>query len=513
MNPPRAYSLLLSLLLSISTHTFAEYEPPEILIKFSTEEFGNAFPFCNVGDQNDDGYEDLMFKEGGDSRRVLVFYGSTDMDTVPDLTFPKPLAGESYGSRMTYFGKLSDQHEGCFGWNRSIEGELSPMEICFGKMELDSVIDISFVTDTLIYGVGLGRMTNVYDLNDDGYNDIVVRRRTIYQESLAILLGGEDFDMEIDWEYVGNATDVPRISGGYDINADGYQDVLVKTTDYTLFLGGEEISEEPYLHYTTTPYPDSEEHSLKRFDDSFTLVQDMNGDGYDDWVHHWYRIDRDEDGMMLFFGSDEPDLEPDLMLEGHYIWDDHDAEVYGGDFNGDGYGDIVSSSLQRQHDSSQMNFFFGSAEMNGDADLTFDGWEYYELFDFGKPIGAIGDYNGDGSDDIPVVVGGEYQLVILSGWKNASVKADPLPTEYDLSLSAYPNPFNSSIDLTFTLKTSSQATLTIFDTNGRLLETLFAGKLSAGHHRQSWRADRSGVYFVRLESGGDQAFRKIVVLK
>ncbi len=86
--------------------------------------------------------------------------------------------------------------------------------------------------------------------------------------------------------------------------------------------------------------------------------------------------------------------------------------------------------------------------------------------------------------------------------------------------SNYPNPFNPSTTIDFSLAETGTAALTIVDTAGRRLRVLASGKLSAGHHSLVWdgRDERgrllpSGVYLYRLEMGGQRLTRKMLLLK
>ncbi|MDM7916957.1 MAG: FlgD immunoglobulin-like domain containing protein [Candidatus Eisenbacteria bacterium] len=73
--------------------------------------------------------------------------------------------------------------------------------------------------------------------------------------------------------------------------------------------------------------------------------------------------------------------------------------------------------------------------------------------------------------------------------------------------------------MAFSLEEADEATLRIYDVQGRLVKTLVDGTLDAGSHEALWNgrndagADAgSGVYFCRLQSGGRTAVRKLVRL-
>ncbi len=81
--------------------------------------------------------------------------------------------------------------------------------------------------------------------------------------------------------------------------------------------------------------------------------------------------------------------------------------------------------------------------------------------------------------------------------------------------SNYPNPFNERTAIPFSLAKDGWAELSIFDLRGRLVETLISAPLTAGEHTAWWSARHrpSGIYIVRLRSGGASVVRKIVVQK
>lgn len=87
----------------------------------------------------------------------------------------------------------------------------------------------------------------------------------------------------------------------------------------------------------------------------------------------------------------------------------------------------------------------------------------------------------------------------------------------------YPNPFNASTVIGYTV-TSSQAyervELAIYDVQGRRIRHLFSQKLPAGRYTIQWDGSldaggqaASGVYFLRLQIGDQQATRPITLVR
>lgn len=77
-----------------------------------------------------------------------------------------------------------------------------------------------------------------------------------------------------------------------------------------------------------------------------------------------------------------------------------------------------------------------------------------------------------------------------------------------------PNPFNSLTTIVFGLEKSGHTQVTIWDLQGREIVRLVDDYLPAGRHEVVWNASRmaAGIYFVRLESSGRRAIRKMVLL-
>jgi len=82
---------------------------------------------------------------------------------------------------------------------------------------------------------------------------------------------------------------------------------------------------------------------------------------------------------------------------------------------------------------------------------------------------------------------------------------------------AYPNPFNSSVAIGFTLQSASDVRLNVLDINGREVALLTNGRVNAGSHSVTLNANdfglSGGVYFIRLTANGAMQTQKVVYLK
>ena len=93
------------------------------------------------------------------------------------------------------------------------------------------------------------------------------------------------------------------------------------------------------------------------------------------------------------------------------------------------------------------------------------------------------------------------------------------PSEFILHHN-YPNPFNQTTKIEFSLARSGFVSLIVYDLQGRKVKTLVAEDLSWGHKSVVWDAKdntgnevASGVYFCRLRAGHFSEAKKLVLLK
>ena len=87
-------------------------------------------------------------------------------------------------------------------------------------------------------------------------------------------------------------------------------------------------------------------------------------------------------------------------------------------------------------------------------------------------------------------------------------------------VNAYPNPFNPSTEIHFTLNKDTYIELSIFDLKGQKVTQIVKGDLQAGFHSYPWQgvtnngnSVSSGVYFYQLKSIKESINNKILYLK
>ena len=109
----------------------------------------------------------------------------------------------------------------------------------------------------------------------------------------------------------------------------------------------------------------------------------------------------------------------------------------------------------------------------------------------------------------------ENQIALFEEIPNAIESPGELPTVFTLG-NAYPNPFNPSVTIPFTLGKTAQVTVDLFDITGRRVATILDRKMVAGNHSINYQAPSTlaaGVYLLRAESSGHFQTQKLLLLK
>jgi len=92
--------------------------------------------------------------------------------------------------------------------------------------------------------------------------------------------------------------------------------------------------------------------------------------------------------------------------------------------------------------------------------------------------------------------------------------AGETPEEYRLD-EPFPNPFNSTTTIRYSLPEETRVTLSVRNISGQTVAVLHRGFMSAGSHSSSWDAAGmpSGIYFLTLETEKFTRTRKVLLLK
>jgi hypothetical protein len=89
-----------------------------------------------------------------------------------------------------------------------------------------------------------------------------------------------------------------------------------------------------------------------------------------------------------------------------------------------------------------------------------------------------------------------------------------IPNKFGLT-SVYPNPFNPTTSISFTLSADEKIKLSVFDVRGNEVDIVFSDNLNAGEHTFTWDASNfaSGVYYIQLNSPSHSSMMKALLMK
>ncbi len=137
---------------------------------------------------------------------------------------------------------------------------------------------------------------------------------------------------------------------------------------------------------------------------------------------------------------------------------------------------------------------------------------------------ALGEY-GENGETITLRLDDEYNrystvisdhrpvMARFTALQTGIDETTPLPS--DFGLTSYPNPFNASANIAFSLDHETLARIDIYDCLGRYIQTLTDRNLSAGHYSVSFDAAGlpSGMYFAKLVTDSNSSVIKLNLIK
>ncbi len=342
------------------------------------------------------------------SGRSLSRAGDVNGDGLDDILIGASVndeGGENAGQAYLILGRTT-------GWKRDTDLSLS---------------DASFLGET--EGDLLGKsVSGVGDINGDGYDDILIAAEAHDEEWPDWIHGYLFFGRSTGWRAdmnmsLANAsfTDCSdnAISGAGDVNGDGYDDILIGSERYESYLvQGRSTGWSKNMDLSSLngsiPLPSGE---------SVSGGGDVNGDGYDDILlgSDGYNDDRryNVGRTLLILGrgngwNKDMDLSPDASFIGEANRDYSGSSVsIAGDVNGDGYDDIlIGARLNDEEKGSAGQTYLILGRANGwrlgmDLSLSDASFLGEHSGDWsGYPVSGAGDLNSDGYDDL--IIGARF---------------------------------------------------------------------------------------------------------
>ncbi|NOX19613.1 MAG: hypothetical protein GXO87_15200 [Chlorobi bacterium] len=369
----------------------------------------------NADDVNGDGYDDVIVGASGyvsNTGRAYIFYGGATMNTTADVTSTGESAGDYFGISVSNAGDVSgDGYDDVIVGAYSNNGNTGKAYIYYGGAAMDNTADVTMTGEATndYYGYSV---SSAGDVNGDGYADVIVGaygndtngadagRAYLYN-------GGSTMDNASDLTITGEAANNnfgSAVSSAGDVNGDGYDDIIVGAYGYDsntgktyVFFGGSSMDNIPDIMNdgkTTGDY----------FGESVSVVGDMNGDGYDDFIVGARLNDTngaDAGRAYLYRNSLTGSDIADLFLDGAATNDIAGESVANaGDVNGDGYDDVIVGAWGANSSLGRAYIYYGGNSMDNTADVTLSGEASVGYF--GYSVSSAGDVNGDGYDDVIV---------------------------------------------------------------------------------------------------------------
>ena len=117
-------------------------------------------------------------------------------------------------------------------------------------------------------------------------------------------------------------------------------------------------------------------------------------------------------------------------------------------------------------------------------------------------------------DDVQVMVADVNGDLLYLTYSNSGEIYQSGPHVFELA-ALYPNPFNPSTEVQFSLPMDGHVKLAAYDIRGKEVSMIFEGAQSMGQHSYTWNASdlASGVYYVRLQAGSMITSQKALLIK
>jgi len=195
-----------------------------------------------------------------------------------------------------------------------------------------------------------------------------------------------------------------------------------------------------------------------------------------------------------------------------YITGDFEGTAFFGEtiLTSFGSGDGFVAKLNSDGDWCWAQNVGGNISDQGSG-LTVDSSENLYVTGYFSGVAILGStmLTGNGSGDIFVA-----KLNV-----EVSTENDVIPRE--INLSNYPNPFNPTTTIEFSIQNDSVVELTIYNIKGQKIKTLAQNKYTIGSHSVTWNGDddnnetvSSGIYYCELNvNGKTEAMKKCLLLK
>lgn len=386
-----------------------------------------------AGDVNGDGFADVIVGVPG-LDEVRVYLGSANglLNTYWSATASS--SGEDFGYSVSSAGDVNgDGYSDVIVGAYAYDGFRGRAYVYLGSATGLAVGYHWRVTGAQVAGRFGGSVSSAGDVNGDGYSDIVVG--AYLENGMGAAYGyygsATGLSTTASWNIAGTQLSEDYgsvVTGGADVDADGYDDVLVgaQRHDHAGLgqCGAVYLFRGSAAGLLTTPswvrYGDA--HGAE-FGYDISSAGDVNGDGFSDVVIGAYQYSNGEasegrsyvyQGSLAGLGA-TPVWTVESDFPGSY-WGSSAASA--GDVNGDGYGDVVVGGYRYAQGflgEGRASVYHGSAT----GLSTVPAWTALggaTNRNLGYSLAGAGDVNGDGFGDVIVGVTGYSNGQTLEGF-------------------------------------------------------------------------------------------------
>lgn len=362
----------------------------------------------NAGDVNGDGYSDVIVGAYGynsNTGRAYIYYGGLMLDTIPDVILSGELANNFFGYSVSGAGDVNgdgydDVVIGAYGYN----SEQGRAYIFHGAIAMDTVSDLILSGETTSSRFGWS-VACAGSPNGDGYSDIVIGAYEYASNSGRAYLFYGSTNMNTTPNIIFSA-ETPgdqfgvSVTNARDVNDDGYNDIMIGANTYGL----DEAQGRAYIYYgginmnNTADVILSGEGGLNDHFGWGSTAGDVNNDGYDDVIVGAPQYSNDRGKAYIYLGGSNMNNVADIVLNGEqnsswFGW----TVAAAGDINEDGFSDVIVGAHLYNNFVGRTYIFYGGLNMNNTPDIIKTG---VTGSSFGVSVASAGDFNGDGNSDV-----------------------------------------------------------------------------------------------------------------
>ncbi|MBU0475361.1 MAG: FG-GAP repeat protein [Bacteroidetes bacterium] len=359
-----------------------------------------GYSISNAGDVNNDGYDDIVVGAIGyesSKGRAYIYFGGNNMNNTADVVFTGERPNDDFGSSVLSAGDVNND-----GFDDIIvcasgyyKGKVY---LYYGGANMDNIADVVFNGETDFDRFG-SSASGIGDINSDGYDDFIIAAKE-YHGNIGrayIYYGGSVVDSVADVILTGSADNdkfSSIVSSAGDVNADGFDDfIITDRSQVYLYFGEDYFNSNNYIVLTSDG-----SQSITSF--SVSSAGDINNDGYDDILVGSGDTNNDR-VVYIYLGSNHMDNVSDFVLTNSIQFSNFGNSVSsGGDINNDSYDDIIVGSDGYSSYTGGCYVYYGGDEIINSPNLFLTGENRDDRFGFS--VFSAGDVNRDGYDDILV---------------------------------------------------------------------------------------------------------------